>query len=61
MDVLTDPRTKVITSTRLWSEEVGVANAGAPPLPVETYKFQGRIFTERQPNTGLVGYAPIVE
>lgn len=46
-----DPRTIVRTSTRLWSDEVGRAQAEDPLPPLEpTYQFSnGRKFTEKTP------------
>lgn len=49
-----DPRTIVRTSERLWSEEVGRANANDPKPPFEpTYEFSnGRRFVEKTPFYG---------
>jgi hypothetical protein len=44
-----DPRTVVKTSERLWSDEVGMAEAaeGLPPRPV-AYRFNnGRVFYDK--------------
>lgn len=53
-----DPRTIVRTSTRLWSEEVGIAEADAIVRPGEPgYEFSnGRCF-----NTPKDPYAPAAE
>lgn len=40
-----DPRTIVQMSTRLWSEEVGIANADEVIKPLDPgYEFTGRTF-----------------
>lgn len=46
-----DPRTVVRTSERLWSEEVGRAEADSPKPPYDTaYEFSNRRqFVERSP------------
>lgn len=45
-----DPRTIPSFSTRLWSEEVGLASGGGPDEELLQYEFSnGRKFTRRYP------------
>ena len=50
---------KVTTSTRLWSEEVGIAAASDPLASLDPNKEPGYEFSNgRTFDTGLGGYAP---
>lgn len=45
-----DPRTTPSFTTRLWSEEVGIAHGGDPDEAPPQYQFSnGRTFTRRYP------------
>lgn len=45
-----DPRTIPAFTTRLWSEEVGLASGGGPDEELPHYEFNnGRRFTRRYP------------
>ena len=52
---------KVTTSTRLWSEEVGIAAASDPLASLDPNKEPGYEFSNgRTFDTGLGGYAPAI-
>lgn len=52
---------QVTTSTRLWSEEVGIAEADSPLSAIDPNKEPGYQFSNgRSFNSGLGPYAPIV-
>lgn len=54
-----DPRTVVKISTRLWSEEVGLANANEPVPPHDpSYQFSnGKRFVDKDPYAWAQGLA----
>ena len=54
-----DPRTIPSFSTRLWSEEVGLASGGGPDEELLQYEFSnGRKFTRRYPYDPTVPQEP---
>lgn len=56
----TNPSEQVTTSTRLWSEEVGIAAATDPNAEIDPNKQPGYEFSNgRKFDTGQGPYAPI--
>lgn len=52
---------QVTTSTRLWSEEVGIAEADSPLAAIDPSKEPGYRFSSGHSfNSGLGPYAPVV-